>query len=737
MKINKLPGFFPLILLFLALLILPFNIVTADDTEVLNRASITSFDYWKKTLSLSQGFLQKKVIQKTFSDSEEILPIDTEDLIYGLALSGTIQLRSVASLVRVTLIDENYHEYLIYEAYPLIVINNLFSITEACEETCQLDSTRPRSLRIELIDASIHIDEVSFSDTPLNKGLSIAKVIKQIKSAQDSSKIALINEQIKKQGLKWIAGETSISRLAYEEKKKMFGGINVPNLQGAEYYRGGIFKINSNKALSSATGNIVSSSLIETFDWRNRHNANNPGSPYYDGDQTGSGWLTPVKSQGSCGDCWAFSAVGATESCVNLYFNQHLDLDLSEEELLSCGFGSCGGGLINRGMDYIINNGIVDEGCFPYSASKESCDNKCSNPTDHIKIEGIAPKEYEGIKGEENLKTALIGFGPLACGVLSWNHGMTLVGFDKDPEDGQTIWIFKNSYGTYWGQNGYAYIKTGEDDLFAYAVQTPIYSIKVSYEIACYDKDGDGYFNWGISLNKPPACPSDSPEEEDCDDSNPNLGPIHADGRCTLLTEAYRLSASKPNNGIIKSIPWGIDCGMDCSEIYSSGANVTLAPTPDSGYLFSGWEGCDSASDDYCYVTINQDRNITAHFGYGPDFTGKWILLDNQCKNTKKGLKCKIKGKFVIQNNGNQDARSSSIRFYLSNDNIYDGGDTLLKKVSVAKIKTGRSTQKSFSYSFPYGASPSGKYIIAIVDADNIVAEVRETNNNIVFGPLP
>ena len=89
------------------------------------------------------------------------------------------------------------------------------------------------------------------------------------------------------------------------------------------------------------------------------------------------------------------------------------------------------------------------------------------------------------------------------------------------------------------------YRETGEDDLFAYAVQTPIYSIKVSYEIACYDKDGDGYFNWGISLNKPPACPSDSPEEEDCDDSNPNLGPIHADGRCTLLTEAYRLSASK------------------------------------------------------------------------------------------------------------------------------------------------------------------------------------------------
>ena len=444
---------------------------------------------------------RKKVIQKTFSDAEEILPIETEDLIYGLALSGTIQLRSVASLVRVTLIDENYHEYLIYEAYPLIVINNLFSITEACEETCQLDSARPRYLRIELIDASIHIDELSFSDTPLNKGLSIAKVIKHIKSAQDSSKIALINEQIKKQGLKWIAGETSISRLAYEEKKKMFGGIKVPNLQGAEYYRGGIFKINSNKAPSSATGNIFSSSLIETFDWRNRHNANNPGSPYYDGDQTGSGWITPVKKSRILRMlAGRLLADGATEACTNLYFNQHLDLDLSEEELLSCGFGSCGGGLLDKGLDYIIDNGIVDEGCFPYSASEESCDNKCSNPTDHIVIEGIAPTEYEVIKGEENLKTALIGFGPLGCGVLSWNHGMTLVGFDKDPEDGQTIWIFKNSYETDWGQNGYAYIKTGEDDLFAYAVQTPIYSIKVPYEIACYDKDGEWIFQLGYFL---------------------------------------------------------------------------------------------------------------------------------------------------------------------------------------------------------------------------------------------
>jgi putative hemolysin len=57
--------------------------------------------------------------------------------------------------------------------------------------------------------------------------------------------------------------------------------------------------------------------LPASFDWRNKD---------------GHDWTTPVKNQGGCGSCWAFSAVGAVEPQYNIISgNATLDLDLSEQ----------------------------------------------------------------------------------------------------------------------------------------------------------------------------------------------------------------------------------------------------------------------------------------------------------------------------------------------------------------------------------------------------------------------
>ncbi|OGW40465.1 MAG: hypothetical protein A2Y97_04355 [Nitrospirae bacterium RBG_13_39_12] len=60
----------------------------------------------------------------------------------------------------------------------------------------------------------------------------------------------------------------------------------------------------------------------------------------------------------------------------------------------------------------------------------------------------------------------------------------------------------------------------------------------------------------------------------------------------------------------------GINCPGDCSEIYNSGTNITLTETPNSGYVFSSWNGCNSTSPDgkTCYVTMDANKTVTANF---------------------------------------------------------------------------------------------------------------------------
>jgi cathepsin L len=92
-------------------------------------------------------------------------------------------------------------------------------------------------------------------------------------------------------------------------------------------------------------------------------------------DWSTKGSVTPIKNQGQCGSCWAFSTTGSLEGA---YFNKFNQLkSFSEQQLVDCshsyGNNGCGGGLMNLSFFYIKDNGITTEDKYPYKGVGATC----------------------------------------------------------------------------------------------------------------------------------------------------------------------------------------------------------------------------------------------------------------------------------------------------------------------------------------------------------------------------
>jgi C1A family cysteine protease len=172
---------------------------------------------------------------------------------------------------------------------------------------------------------------------------------------------------------------------------------------------------------------------------------------------------------------------------------------LSPQELLSCDVSNqgCKGGHLNNALDYIKSNGLVDEACFPYKADSDvKCETMCAEPK-RERIDGFCL-----LYGEDDIKREILKNGPVIAttqiysdfltyksGVyhkgeevpkFSGMHAVKLIGWgvengsENEPNKGNKYWIVENSWGSDWGEKGYARVSTNQELMFeqyAYAIK--------------------------------------------------------------------------------------------------------------------------------------------------------------------------------------------------------------------------------------------------------------------------
>ncbi len=350
----------------------------------------------------------------------------------------------------------------------------------------------------------------------------------RLQNAPDSVKAELkaLEAEGKEKGWTFSVGYTGVFDIPLD----VLAGIKIPENISEIAEKQNCFAKEAADLLRSVEGSMPASAACSpaaaSFDWRH------------------FGKVTPVKMQKlegrECRSCWAFSALSAYES--SYLIKNSLVIDVSEQHVLNCaGIGNCiDGGFPADVFRWISGNAVTDETVLPYHAADEPCPTFVpahyqAENWNFVRMEdGLFPPLNQlkrQIPPVRQLKQAICDHGPISVLIAATpalkahtggnifnesdtrptDHAVTLIGWD----DANSAWIVKNSWGTQWGDEGYALIRyesngIGDRAVWVDAVSpavasSPDISAKLAELHKKYDIPLVGELNLSRSLKVPPA----------------------------------------------------------------------------------------------------------------------------------------------------------------------------------------------------------------------------------------
>uniref|UniRef100_A0A7S0LSG6 Peptidase C1A papain C-terminal domain-containing protein n=1 Tax=Coccolithus braarudii TaxID=221442 RepID=A0A7S0LSG6_9EUKA len=235
-----------------------------------------------------------------------------------------------------------------------------------------------------------------------------------------------------------------------------------------------------------------------------------------------------------CGSCWAHGAVSALADRIKIARGgKGIDIQLSVQHILNCAnVGSCHGGSLNgpyqwmaqqsksgTGISYASGNPYMAcssesrEGICPYgdwtcnalnvARTCGTFGQKCVGLSD---FPNATVADYGHISGAAAMQKEIYARGPISCTIdaepivdytsgiatkrsFSTDHVISVVGWGTDGAEG-LYWLVRNSWGEYWGENGYVRVKSGAlalEEACTWAVPGSFTAPEFSNQVHCFE----------------------------------------------------------------------------------------------------------------------------------------------------------------------------------------------------------------------------------------------------------